>query len=465
MGNGGYLYSALNSPIKHWNINTLAIINVHDPVVGVIDYVRLAGEHNISHLVIIDTVLEGSASPRQSGVFSSLVSLVIDDACMNRGDVRTLLSLVPNLEHLELGSCYNDDSFMPMVLTLCPKVTHVHLSTFCLLTLPDDDIHPRDYLQQFPVNTTASRPHPPGLRHYSNHISDFGQAEYDMLLRHQSSLEFVSLGQYDPSSFAPDWRAFNKHFLPNTTLKHVVLPLYHKRVDPHFQYDDAYGNWLNACQELEHLEMNSLSHDFGPSMMDTLENHLPSLRYIVITFVGIMGGTRRFANCLQMLRALRYRCDHFDTLKDLTLTLNGHVGVWTTAIILSMVVTIRTLETLTVHAYDNSQYLNESDVLGFIESLQFALPRLKHLSLGSLFTATNKVIRALGSLHQLESLAFTQNEIYMNQAELLINIMGDGLKELRFIDCGLAFDNTNQRTRLQLLAKQHAVNCVIIDYE
>lgn len=338
------------------------------------DYIVLAAKFNIPHVACVgigESVFGAPEWQLHSSNLNALVSLVIDAPAMELWNTRALLSCTPNIEYLELGLSFRDDALMSSIFTLCPKITHIHLDYD--LARPDDDIYPRDYLQ-FPTKEASGGDQEvyPGLRYYWNGISPFDQAEYNMLLRYQSTLELVRVGQCDPSSFRPDWETFTACFLPNTTLKHLVLPLYHQHLGSHTQYEDGYACWLNACQGLEHLELRSIWYTLGASMMHTLEHQLPSLRRIDVTFPAFSPnvtdnpwsgkGGGLFLNQLQLLRALRYRCKHTDTFKELHVGFHGRHNMCDMATILSMVTTIRSLEKLTIEGIDYYVSDDEPDI-------------------------------------------------------------------------------------------------------
>ncbi|CDH52976.1 predicted protein [Lichtheimia corymbifera JMRC:FSU:9682] len=451
----------LKSCFKKWRLDTLALINIHAPTLNLVDYILLATEYNVSHLAfscgdegshfhvpIQDQILEWSN-------LSILVSLVIDSpADIHPSDIKALLSFAPNIEYLELATCYKDTTFMSAILTLCPKIIHVHLSMH-YLAKDDEKIHPRDYLR-----LAASFDHQgsPGLRYYWNQVSGFNQAECDIMMKHQSTLESVCLGHEHPaSSFAPDWETFNMRFLPNNmTLKHLALPLYRPHIIGTLQYEDWCSSWLNACQALEHLELLSICHAFGGSMMHTLQYKLPSLRRIDIEFTENAVTTSQ----LQLLEALHHRCNHTETLKELQLFFRGHHNYPNTIDIIYTALTIRTLERLTVKCCNT---LHEWDTLAFIRKLRTSLPRLTHLGLACFSTLSVKVIRALATLDRMESLAFLYNEdiiITEVEAEALIRTMGNNLKKLYFVNCEL-WNST--KAYIESLSQNYAVECIIKD--
>ncbi|KAJ8653307.1 hypothetical protein O0I10_011057 [Lichtheimia ornata] len=452
-----------------WRLHTFAIINVDAPRVNLVDFILLAANYNIHHVACTSNG-EGLFQAQQWKLhpsnLSALISLVIDHPDIREEAIRALLSFTPNLEYLELGSSFRDDILMSSFFTLCPKITHIHLAGD--LAMPDEDIYPRDYLQ-FPTTSGGDQEVYPGLRYYWNDMSQFDQAEYDMLLRYQSTLEHVRVGHYHPSRFTFDWETFTACFLPNTTLKHLVLPLYHQRIGSHTQYEDGYAYWLNACQGLEHLELHSIWYTLGASMMHTLEHHLPSLRRIDMTFhafhtsfdnpwSGKGGGL--FLNQLQLLRALRYRCKHTNTFTELQIGLHGRYNMCDMATILSIVTTIRTLEKLTLRGIGYYDCDDEPDILGFVEGLRFSLPGLKHLRLESFCTVTINIIYAFATLRWLDSLALVDDEITVDGAELLVTSMGNHLKHLYLVNCGLA----NNKILLQSLAQDYArLECMIHD--
>ncbi|KAJ8656483.1 hypothetical protein O0I10_007806 [Lichtheimia ornata] len=455
------MHAKLKSCFKKWRLDTLALINIHAPKMNLVDSILLATEYNVSHLAftcgdershfhvpIHEQVLEWSN-------LSTLVSLVIDSpADIHPSDIQELLSFAPNIEYLELATCYKNDSFMSAILTLCPKIIHVHLSMHYLTTTDDDKIHPKDHLQ-----LAASYDHQgsPGLRCYWNRVSDFSQAECDMVLKHQSTLESVCVGYEHPSSnFAPNWETFNTRLLSNnTTLKHLALPLFRPHIDS-LHYEDGYSYWLNACQALEHLELLHICHAFGGSMMHTLQYKLPSLRRIDIEFTE-----NAVKPCqLQLLEALHHRCNHSETLKELQLFFRGHHHYAGAVDIISTALTIHTLERLTV---DCCNTLDERETRAFIKKLQTSLPLLTHLGLACFSTLSAKVIHALATLDRIESLAFLYNEditITEVEAELLFSTMGNNLRKLYFITCEMS---NSTKAYIESLAKNYPVECIISD--
>ncbi|KAI7880159.1 hypothetical protein K492DRAFT_195363 [Lichtheimia hyalospora FSU 10163] len=464
------LEAQLISCFQRWSkLDTLAIIDVHAPKVNLVDYILLATHYNIRHIACIcneKSLFQVQEWRLHTSNISKLVSLVINHENMDLFTIQTLLSFTPNIEYLELGSCFTDKLITQSIFTLCPKITHIHLAD--MLESPDEDIYPRDYLQ-FPTRAAVSDDQQdyPRLRYYWNNLTNFDQYEWDLLLRYQSTLEHVCMGHCYHSSFIPKWKTFIQCFLPNTTLKHLLLPLHCQRSGPSIQYEDGYAHWLNACQALEHLELPSVWCLFGATMMHTLEHQLPSLRRIDITFQEICKPTHLvqlgttgdlFLNQLQLLRALRYRCKHTDSLKELQLNLSGHHNNCDIATILSMVTSIRSLEKLTVDTtyYDCD---DEPEILAFIKNLQFGLPLLKHLRLDGFFAASAKVIYALATLSWIKSLALVDSTITLNEAELLINTMGKHLKYLYFANCGLS----KTRCKILSLAQDYAIECHIDD--
>ncbi|KAI7877804.1 hypothetical protein K492DRAFT_197351 [Lichtheimia hyalospora FSU 10163] len=458
------LYIKLVSCFRHWKLDTFAIINFQTPKLRMMDYViLLATEYNARHLAFTceeAIPYEMPKSKLQSSNLSSLVSLVIENPAMNTSNFETLLSYTPNIEYLELSPIYKKNPIMSIIFTMCPKVTHIHLSILGSMEF-DDAVYPKDYLQ-YPAKAVPDDQHYHGLHYYWNSASRLNQAEYDMLLRYQSTLQCVSLGCCYSSRFAPNWETFTKCFLPNTTLRHLVLPLYRRKDRSHLQYEDGYAHWLNACQALEHLELHGVWHPFGESMMHTLEYKLPSLGCIDITLDASIGEeeleSELFMNHLKLLQALQYRCNHTDTLKELQICLSGHFAPSNTATILSAILDIRTLEKLTVQANGYYYQLEEQYTLAFIEGLQLNLPRLTHLHLGWQFKVSIHIIYTLATLHRIKSLALIDNHMSMNEAELLITTLGNNLKKLYLVNCGFT---TNEETLLRLLAKNYTCDCEI----
>ncbi|CDH52872.1 predicted protein [Lichtheimia corymbifera JMRC:FSU:9682] len=454
------MQAKLKSCIEKWRLDTLALVNIHAPAMNLVDYILLATKHNVSHFAF-SCGDEGShfhvkRQLLECSNLSTLVSLVIDNpADIHPSDIKELLSFAPNLEYLELATCYKDDTFMSDILTLCPKIIHIHLSLH-YLTTDEEEIHPKDYLQ-----LAASYDHrgSPGLRCYWNRVTDCNQAGCDMVLKHQSTLESVCLGDERPSSsFAPNWETFNTRLLSNnTTLKRLVIPLYRRHIGS-LQYEDGYSFWLNTCQALEHLELLYICHAFGGPMIHTLQYKLPSLRRIDIEFTK----DAVTASQLKLLQALHDRCNHTETLKELQLSFRGgHHNYPNTIEIIYTALTIRTLERLTVECCNT---LQEWDTLAFINQLRTSLPRLTYLGLGCFSTLSVEVIHALATLNRLESLAFLYNEditITEVEAESLILTMGNNLKRLYFVYCDLS-DGT--KAYIESLSQSYAVECIISNY-
>ncbi|KAI7874936.1 hypothetical protein K492DRAFT_199567 [Lichtheimia hyalospora FSU 10163] len=457
------IHSKLTACFEKWRLETFAFVNISALTVNLVDYIELASNYNISHLAITcrnpGSYFHVQRPLLEYTNLNTLVSLVIDKpAGIRPSDIKALLSFAHNIEYLELSICYKDDTFISAIFTLCPKIIHFHLSLYSLTRL-DTYIHPSDYFQ-LPAKTVSYDHGYPGLRCYWNSLTDFNQAECDMLLRHQSTLEILCIGCDDPLSHCtPDWERFNTSFLPNTTLKHLVLPLHRRQTDHHLPYEDGYADWLNACQALEHLELLKIGHAFGESMMHTLEYRLPSLRRIDLAF-GVSDGTvDLYQNHLQLIRALRDRCNHTATLKELQLYIVGPYYDLHIATILSNVSTIRTLEELTVVCYKQP---DDIDIFEFINNLQYSLPHLTTLRLEHTLITSDYVIQALGTLYRLDTLAFMFNEYTMskNEAELLITTMGNILKKLYFIHYVLTCD---AKTRIRSLAQNYPVQCIVVD--
>lgn len=441
------------------------MIDVSASKLNILDCLLDATTYNIRHVAFtggeVGWDFEVSAGRRSLyNKLSTLVSLVIHSSYIDPPQVRTLLSFTPNLEFLELGSLgfyyysvglrdTQEAPLMQSIRTLCPKLTHIYLGYG--FTLPDDDIvYHRDYLQ---VQTKGSDA---GLQYYWNEVSALDQAEYDMILRSQSTLEHLHYGHRDPSRFTPDWEAFTRCFLPNTTLKHLHLVL----------SDQTAVDWLYACQALEHLELHTYGHTIEASMMDTLERQLPSLRRIDLTFHDIFqSGTPArgggVLNQMQLLRVLRYRCNHTDSLKELQLNLDMNCSMGDFATILSYVMTIRTLESLTLRR--GPEYIrdrDEPDALAFFEGLRFSLPRLKHLELDSFCDLTANAIHALATLCCLDSIALVDTMIDVDGDALLVKTMGKNLKDIYFV-CN---DSPGYRVcehRLHDAARDYAPRCRI----
>lgn len=422
----------------------------------------LATEHNIRHFAFTCEEMYPfpvKESLLQSRHLSTLVSLIINHPAMRSSDFTTLLSYTPNIEYLELSPIRKIP--MSTIFTLCPKLTHVDL-TFFDATTADNDIYPKDYMQ-YPAKAASDDDEEvyPGLRYYSDSHSYFDQSEYDMILRHQSTLEHVNVGYCHPSTFTPDWTTFNQCFLPNITLKHLVLPMYRQQEDSDLQYHDGYANWLNACQALVHLEFTTLWHAFGKSMLQTLQYQLPSLQRIDITLdPSIERESVLFINYMDLLQALVLRCDHSDTFNELQICLSGRYNPCNISLILSSVLKIRSLQRLTVRAKVYHYHLEEPNILAFVEELQFSLPRLTHLRLGYIFQLSVNVIHALATLYWIKSFAIGDDVINMNEAELLITTMGKNLKHLYFVNCELERD-ANDMIHLLSLARNYSVNCLI----
>lgn len=446
---------------------------------NLVDFILLASEYNVHHIACISNgpyLFQVQEWLLQSSNLSTLVSLVLVLPGLATSTIKTLLSYTPNIEYLELGptsetsifgygymlgygnsldyentdqekcSNHKEDTFPSTIITLCPKITHLQLHHDDA-TL-DDIMYPRDYLQ-FPIKTAVSDDQDvyPGLRCYCTGVSPFDRSKYDMLLRHQSTLEHVNVGYFVSPAFRPDWDTFTTCFLPNTTLKHLVLPSVHPHAD-----------WLKACHALEHLELRVCNTTFGASMRHTLEYQLPSLGRIDLTFhTGSRFASKRIVNQLKLLRALRYRCNHTDTLKELNIDIYG-VSRSDIATILSAVLAIHSLEKLTIQASVNHG-ADEQGVLEFMQGLQYSLPYLRHLRLGEFFfTFTANVIHALAALYRLDSLTIFENEITMDQAELLISTMGDYLDNLYLVKCGLEEDDG-----IECFAEDYPVECLILD--
>ncbi|KAJ8659492.1 hypothetical protein O0I10_004857 [Lichtheimia ornata] len=457
------MHTKLKSCFKKWRLDTLALVNVHAPTMNLVDYILLATEHNVSHFAFTCGD-EGSYFHVQRQLLersnlSTLVSLVIDNladlpADIYRSAITALLSFTPNIEYLELATYFIDDTFMSTILTLCPKIIHVDLSSD-FLTTDDEVVHPRDYLQ-----LAASYDHQgeSGLRYYWNRTSRVSQADYDIMLEQQSTLESVYLDyEFPAASFAPDWGTFNTRLLSNnTTLKYLSIPLYRQGVVS-LQYEDGYSSWLNTYQALEHLQLLSVQHAFGVSMMHTLQYKLPSLRRIDIEFTENAGA----AGHLELLEALHHRCNHTETLKELQLFFRRGYNQASAVDIISTALTIHTLERLTV---DCCNCLDERETLAFIENLRTSLPRLTHLGLARFSTLSANMIHALASLDRIKSLAFLRMGSILTEveAESLISTMGTNLKKLYFVNC---YFLNNSKAHIESLAKNYPVECIISDYD
>ncbi|KAJ8660881.1 hypothetical protein O0I10_003525 [Lichtheimia ornata] len=199
-------------------------------------------------------------------------------------------------------------------------------------------------------------------------------------------------------------------------------------------------------------------------MMDVLEHQLPSLRRIDVAFHDNVtsGGSRRgggVLNQMQLLRALRYRCKHTDSLKELQLRLDMECcNKNDLAAILSNVMSIRTLETLAIRRTSGYECDDESDILAFVEGLQFSLPRLKHLELDSFCINSADVIDALSRVRRLGSLTLVNIKMKLDEATLLIKTMGSHLKDLYFVG-GDLIDGYLYTGSLQTVARDYAPRC------
>lgn len=383
------------------------------------------------------------------------------------------MSLTPNLEYLAING-YNlfdylldenneirdppllGNTLISFIFTACPKISHFHLDCRSeRLDVLDDDL-------RFPTKKAAAvsddddqQAYPGSLRYYWNGLSEFDHAEYDMILKCQSTLEHLFIDHIESSNFAADWETFTRRFLPNTTLKYLSLPVTDQPMD-----------WLNACQALEHLELHDIHESLGASIRHALEHQLPSLQRIDLTFYGYgtswSGGGRGnidFFNQMQLLRALRYRCNHTDSLKEMQLVLSIVYNKCDLAVILSSVMSIRTLETLAIRRTSRYVWGDESDLLGFIEGLEFSLPHLKHLELDSFACISANVIDAFATVRRLKSFVLSNTKIKMDEATLLIKTMGKHLKDLSFIGIEITARYFHTTWSLEEVARNHAPRC------
>lgn len=170
-------------------------------------------------------------------------------------------------------------------------------------------------------------------------------------------------------------------------------------------------------------------------------------------------GNIDFLNQVQLLRALRYRCNHSDSLKEMQLVLSIVFNKCDLAVILSSVMSIRTLETLAIRRTSHYDWGDESDILGFIEGLEFSLPRLRHLELDSFTCVSANVIDALATVRRLKSFALSNAKIKMDEATLLIKTMGKHLKDLFFIGVEITDHYFHTTWSLEEAARNHAPKC------
>lgn len=256
--------------MKSWpRLDTFAFTDVDTRGLNLADYILLAAKHNVRHIVCTGGTrcrFQLSEDSLQSSNLNALKSLVIDYPDIREDAIRALLSFTPNLEYLAVnGSNLFDylldenneirdppllgNTLMSFIFTACPKIAHFHLDCRSgRLDVLDDDL-------QFPTKKAAAavsddddqQAYPGSLRYYWNGLSEFDHAEYDMILKCQSTLEHLFISHIESSNFKPVWETFTRCFLPNTTLKYLSLPVTDQPMD-----------WLNACQALEHLELHDI---------------------------------------------------------------------------------------------------------------------------------------------------------------------------------------------------------------